>query len=347
MRALINGVCSYLRYLFGVESFAPLEGGASSIEALISGKAKRFLYGGEWIRIRLGDGGKFFLKGEGKLASQQIVTASWLAEHLQDEDVVLADCRFDLLDPEAGRKQYRQDHIPGAVYFDLEEDLSAAKREHGGRHPLPDVRELAVKLGKAGIDEATHVVAYDDQNGSMAARLWWLLRYLGHEKTSVLGVRYSTWKAQGYPLAIEIPDPAEREFTPHIQEGMALNIEDVKREKRDENTVLVDARAPERYRGEHEAMDPKAGHIPGAENWFWADNVRADENWKAPEELESRFQSLQDRDVIVYCGSGVSAAADALAMKEAGLDDVKLYVGSWSDWSSYPENPVETGEPKK
>lgn len=277
------------------------------------------------------------------MAIQQIVTASWLSAHLHEENFVLADCRFDLVRPQAGREQYAQGHIPGAVYFDLEEDLSGVKQEHGGRHPLPDPGELAAKLGAAGIDESTHVIAYDDQNGSMAARLWWLLHYLGHEKVSVLGVSYSTWEAQGYPVSSDVPDPVSRIFKPHIREDMAMDIEEFKRRKTDENTVLVDARAPERYRGESEPMDQKAGHIPGAENWFWKDNV-ADESWKSPQDLKSRFESLQDRDVIVYCGSGVSAAANALAMKEAGLEDVKLYVGSWSDWSSYPENPVEKGK---
>lgn len=275
---------------------------------------------------------------------QYIINAGWLAAHLNDTDIVVVDCRFELQAPQAGRRQYEQDHIPGAVYFDLEEDLSAERKEHGGRHPLPELDEFTRKLGSAGIDGAKHVVAYDDQNGSMAARLWWLLRYAGHENVSVLGVSYSDWKAEGYPTSLDRPVPAATVFEPRVQTNMALDIEDVKQHKDDVNTALIDSRAPERYRGEKEPMDAKAGHIPGAANWFWQDNVGEDGKWKSREDLASRFEPLKDRNVIVYCGSGVSAAANALAMKEAGLEGVQLYVGSWSDWSSYDDLPAAKGD---
>lgn len=278
--------------------------------------------------------------------ADQLVSAEWLSEHLDDEHVVIADCRFELTDPEAGRSEYELGHIPGAIFFDLEKDLSGPKREHGGRHPLPDLDEFARKLGKTGIDETKHVVVYDDQNGSFAGRLWWMLNYLGHDEVSVLDISYSTWVKEGHPTSKVIPDPAPRNFVPNVRTEMAVDVEEVKRKMRERGVVLVDSRAPERYRGDEEPMDPKAGHIPGAENWFWKENVANDGKWKEQEELKKRFQPLQNKDVIVYCGSGVTASANVLALKAAGKD-ARLYVGSWSDWSSYSDNPVETGDGEK
>jgi thiosulfate/3-mercaptopyruvate sulfurtransferase len=278
--------------------------------------------------------------------ADQFVSAEWLSEHLDDEHVVIADCRFELTDPEAGRGEYELGHIPGAIFFDLEKDLSGPKREHGGRHPLPDLDEFVRKLGKAGIDETKHVVVYDDQNGSFAARLWWMLNYLGHDEVSVLDISYSMWVKEGHPTSEVIPAPAPRNFVPNVRTKMAVDVEEVKRTMGEEGVVLVDSRAPERYRGDEEPMDPKAGHIPGAENWFWKENVANDGKWKAQEELKKRFQPLQNKDVIVYCGSGVTASANVLALQAAGKD-ARLYVGSWSDWSSYPNHPVETGDREK
>ncbi|HET7578368.1 MAG TPA: sulfurtransferase [Bacillales bacterium] len=275
----------------------------------------------------------------------QLVSAEWLSNHLKDENLVVADCRFALNDAEAGHKQYEQGHIPGAVYFDLEKDLSGPKGEHGGRHPLPDLEEFTEKLGKAGIDETKEVVVYDDQNGSFAARLWWMLRYLGHDKVAVLNVSFSKWADEGYPISTEKPNPAERTFTPHLRPEMAVDIEKVKTDKGREDVVLIDSRAPERYRGDKEPMDSKAGHIPGAENYFWKGNVADGGKWKSADELKKRFQSIKGREPIVYCGSGVTANANVLALKSIGKE-AKLYIGSWSDWSSYEDNPVETGDRK-
>lgn len=282
-------------------------------------------------------------EGGKAMADQTLISMERLHEHLHDEHVVVIDCRFELTDESAGRRQYEESHIPGAVYFDLEKDLSGPKEAHGGRHPLPDVDEFAEKLGKAGVDETTNVVAYDDQNGSMAARLWWMLRYLGHDRVSVLDVPFSTWEKEDYPTSNEWPRPKRRTFVPHIRADMAADMKDVRRAVDRGDVVLIDARAPERYRGEQEPMDPKAGHIPGAKNRFWKDNVAATGKWKSADELKERFRDLKDRDVIVYCGSGVTATANALALKAAGKD-VKVYTGSWSDWSSYPDNPVATGD---
>jgi thiosulfate/3-mercaptopyruvate sulfurtransferase len=276
--------------------------------------------------------------------SENLISIEGLKEHLDDEKLVVADCRFNLGDPLAGEKSYQEGHVPGAIHFDLKKDLSGVIGEHGGRHPLPPLEEFVQKLSRAGVDETKHVVAYDDQGGSMAARLWWMLQYLGHENVSVLQGGYSEWVKQGHPTTKDIPAPKQTVFVPHPRPDMVVDIEGVKEKKNNADTVLIDARAPERYRGDAEPMDKKAGHIPGAENWFWKENVNENGKWKTAEQLKNRFAALKDKDeIIAYCGSGVSASANVLALKEAGIDKVKLYTGSWSDWSSYDENPVETG----
>ncbi|HET7657707.1 MAG TPA: sulfurtransferase [Bacillales bacterium] len=275
--------------------------------------------------------------------ANELVSAEWLVDHLDDEEIVVVDCRFDLKDTEAGRKQYIERHIPGAVYFDLDKDLSGDVGIHGGRHPLPDLDDFAQKLGDSGIDESKHVVAYDDQNGSFAARLWWMLRYLGHDRVSVLDISFSKWVEEGNPVTDEKINPEKTTFHPQLQAEMALSIEEVKEEMGKENVLLVDSRAPERYSGETEPMDKKAGHIPGAANFFWKDNVGENGKWKSSQDISERFNAVKDKDLIVYCGSGVTANANLLALKAIGID-ARLYIGSWSDWSSYEDNPVETGK---
>lgn len=279
------------------------------------------------------------------MSTENLVSIHWLNEHLEYENIVIADCRFDLGDPEKGREQFTEGHIPGAVYFDLEKDLSGLAGTHGGRHPLPVIDDFVEKLNRVGIDEAKHVVAYDDQGGAMAARLWWMLIYLGHEKVSILEEGYGTWVKQGHPVARDERTVERRNFVPRPQPEMIVDINDVKKKKADKGTVLIDARAPDRFRGDVEPMDSKAGHIPGAENWFWKNNLGTDGKWKSADELKKRFEALNNKEeIIAYCGSGVTASANVLALKEAGMDKVKLYVGSWSDWSSCEDNPVETGQ---
>ncbi|HET7627785.1 MAG TPA: sulfurtransferase [Bacillales bacterium] len=275
--------------------------------------------------------------------SDLLISAKTLADHLDDENTVIVDCRFQLNDPEAGRNAYEQDHIPGAVYFDLDKDMSGPVREHGGRHPLPNPKEFVKKLEMAGIDANVRVVAYDDENGAFAARFWWMLNYFGHENGFVLDVGYSTWKKEGYPTSSEIPYPKPAVFKANVRREMAVGIEEVKQRQQEDEVVLIDSRAPARYRGEHEPIDRKAGHIPGAVNRFWKENIGPDGKWKPIAQLRERFTDDDAKEYIVYCGSGVTAAANALALQAVGKK-VRLYVGSWSDWSSYDENPVETGE---
>lgn len=272
-----------------------------------------------------------------------LVSMDWLKNHLSDPNVVIVDCRFVLGSPETGQEHYLAGHIPGAVYFDLEKDLSGPKAKHGGRHPLPNVDQLAEKLGRAGIDQSKHVVAYDDQGGAMASRFWWIMQYAGHAHTSILNGGFSHWNSLGYPTTTEVPDSKLVVFTPHIQEHMLVDMEYVKQKRDAQGTILIDSREANRYKGLEEHIDPVAGHVPGALNSFWKGVLNENGTWKSPDELKGLFHHVDpDKEVIVYCGSGVTACPNILGLKAAGYKNVKLYAGSWSDWSSYSDNPVAT-----
>ena len=276
-----------------------------------------------------------------------LIDAADLAGRMDDETLRIVDVRFDLSDPSAGRRAYLEGHVPGAIYLHLDDDLSGPIRPDGlgGRHPLPDPDVLAARLGAAGIGDAHHVVAYDDAGGAIAARLWWLLRWIGHERVQVLDGGVDAWTAAGGELVsgAERHPPAICTARPDM--GMVVDADDVAARLEDPARVLVDARAAERYRGEVEPLDRKAGHVPGALNLPYADNLVAG-RLRPPSELRARFEPLADaEEVVVYCGSGVTAAHDALAMEEAGLPLPRLYPGSWSDWSSRDDLPVATGDP--
>jgi thiosulfate/3-mercaptopyruvate sulfurtransferase len=276
---------------------------------------------------------------------QHTVSMAWLKEHLFDEEVRIIDCRFLLADPLAGRKAYEQSHIPGAVYFDLDQDLSGPVGEHGGRHPLPDLNELANKLGQAGIDGETTLVAYDDQGGPFASRFWWLLRYMGHPRVYVLDGSISAWQEEGNPVTSEIPIYSPKTFTPNIQPHLVATMEEVRNKLHQSHVTLIDSREPKRYLGVEEPIDPVAGHIPGARNYFWKQVTTEKGGWKGVEELQEHFKDIQpDDEIIVYCGSGVTACPNVLGLEQAGYKKVKLYAGSWSDWITNSENPVEKGK---
>lgn len=277
--------------------------------------------------------------------ASNLVSMDWLLAHLHDPDVRVVDCRFVLGQPDAGVNAYKEDHLPGAVYFDLERDLSAPKAAHGGRHPLPDVELLAAKLGENGIGNGHHIVAYDDQGGAMASRFWWLLKYMGHEQVSVVNGSYSAWKAAGHPVTGVVAPVSKTEFAAHSQTDSLVHMNEVRTKLGDPGTVLIDSREAVRYQGLQEPIDPVAGHIPGAVNHFWKDSLKDDGTWKSADEQRERFADIDpDQEVIVYCGSGVTATPNILALHEAGHRNVKLYLGSWSDWCSYPENPIATSK---
>lgn len=270
-----------------------------------------------------------------------LISPAILAEHLADEAWVIVDCRFSLEDTEAGHRAYEAAHIPGAVYAHLDADLSNPPATDNGRHPLPPPAVLAERFGRMGIDESKQVAAYDDANGAIAARLWWMLRYMGHEAVAVLEGGWSAWEAAALPTrAGEETNPvAFFSGTPRTDWLVQMaQVPDV--------GLLVDSREPARYRGESEPLDPQAGHIPGAVNYFFQENWREDGYYLPPEQLRQRMATVLDgapaSEAVFYCGSGVTACANLLAMAHAGLGNGRLYVGSWSEWSSYPENPTAT-----
>jgi thiosulfate/3-mercaptopyruvate sulfurtransferase len=274
---------------------------------------------------------------------KNVVGKEWLLSRLNDENIRIADCRFSLADPQKGYQEYKVGHIPGAVFFDLEKDLSGNIDLHGGRHPLPNLNELAGKIEKAGINENTLVVAYDNGEGAFAARFWWLLQYMGHKQVYVLDGGFKEWLESESPVVTDVPSFEKKTFSPSIQSELLATISEVKDtvENRRDDVVLIDSREERRYLGIEEPIDKKAGHIPGAVNKPWMEGL-AQGVYKNIEEQKLRFKDIPpEKQIIVYCGSGVTAVPNYLALKESGFNNVKLYVGSFSDWISYDENEIE------
>jgi thiosulfate/3-mercaptopyruvate sulfurtransferase len=273
-----------------------------------------------------------------------LVDGATLAAYLGDPAWVVVDCRHDLADPAAGETAYARGHIPGAVFLHLDRDLSSAKNGRNGRHPLPDIATLAAALGRAGIGPGVQVVAYDDCGGMMAGRLWWLLRWLGHEAVALLDGGLSAWTAAGGALSAEMPEPAARPFTPAPRDWV-LGADQVLAGLGRPDRVIVDARAPDRFRGENESIDPVGGHIPGARNRFFRDNLGPDGRFKPADQLRQEWTEalagFAPEQVVHQCGSGVSACHNLLAMEIAGLPGARLYAGSWSEWCADPARPVE------
>ncbi len=275
-----------------------------------------------------------------------LIQPSDLAAHLGDPGWAVVDVRFSLDDPARGRRAYAEAHIPGATYAHLDEDLSGPVRPGvTGRHPLPTPEAFAATLGRLGIGNTTQVVAYDDAGGAIAARLWWMLRWLGHDAVAVLDGGFPAWQAGGYAVrgGEEVPAPAR--FVPHPRPALLADVEDIVR--RAPGVRLLDARAAERYRGEVEPIDPVAGHIPGALSAPFRENLDDRGRFLPPDVLRRRFERLlggaPQADVICYCGSGVTAAHNLLALAHAGFAGARLYPGSWSHWITDPERPVATG----
>lgn len=267
------------------------------------------------------------------MAFGPLVDAEWLRRHLNEEDMRVVDFRWYLLGKK-GFDEYAKGHIPNAVFVDVDEVTGQGP----GRHPLPTREQFEAAMRKAGISSETRVVAYDDSGGSVASRLWFLLRYFGHRHQAVLDGGIQAWVS---PLTTDVPDVRAGDF--RAAEPDRSQILDFEAVRKLDGVPLIDARAPERYRGEKEPIDPKAGHIPGALSAPFRGNVAPDGRFKSPAELRERYIALgAEKGAVFYCGSGLNATNDVLAMEIAGLPNARLYEGSWSDWSSR-DLPIATG----
>jgi len=274
-----------------------------------------------------------------------LVQPETLAIGLGRKDLVIVDCRFSLLDPSAGEQDYLTSHLPGAAYAHLERDLSQMAPNGDGRHPWPPADAVTARLSRWGIDPSTQVVAYDGGDGAHAARLWFLLRVLGHEKVAVLDGGWSRWTSLGLPVSTAPRPPSATPYRAVYDLGRLCNAAQVQAHL-DAGGILLDARAASRFRGEEEPLDRVAGHVPGAVNRPYADNL-ANGQFKSAMQLAAEFRALLGErpgsDVVAMCGSGVTACHNLLAMERAGLKGGRLYTGSWSGWISDPARPVATG----
>jgi thiosulfate/3-mercaptopyruvate sulfurtransferase len=274
-----------------------------------------------------------------------LVQAETLAMALGRSDLVIVDCRFALASPSAGHSAYHLGHIPGAVYAHLDQDLSDQSKRGEGRHPWPEAADFTAKLGRWGISHTHQVVAYDDGDGAFAARLWFLLRALGHEKVAVLDGGWARWTALGLPVDSSLPVRMQQHYAGTFASERLLDARQVQA-RLAAGDLLIDARSAERFRGENEMIDRTAGHVPGARNRPYADNL-VEGRFRHPVQLAAEFRELLGdkpaEELIVMCGSGVTACHHLLAMERAGIGGAKLFTGSWSGWISDPSRPVATG----
>jgi thiosulfate/3-mercaptopyruvate sulfurtransferase len=273
------------------------------------------------------------------LLMTSLISASQLQEQLAD--VLLIDCRHDLANPQAGRLAYAECHLPGAHFLHLDDDLSGFKTGTNGRHPLPDPQVLADKLASLGVSRHRRVVAYDAQGGMYAARLWWLLRWLGHAQAQVLDGGMAAWQGA---LVKDFPKPIDAEFIAELRPDLMVGVKEVLENIQVPVFTVVDARSPARFMGEGETLDPVAGHIPGAINRFFQNNLQQDGRFKPAEVLKAEWlvvlAGVEAGQTVQQCGSGVTACHNLLALEVAGLAGARLYAGSWSEWCADAARPV-------
>lgn len=272
-----------------------------------------------------------------------LISVADLAKNLEDPSLVIFDCRHELTNPSFGGQAYAESHIPGALFANVDKDLSGPLTGKNGRHPLPDPAKFLEWLGRMGVSNASQVVGYDHAGGPYGARLWWLMRWLGHSKVAVLDGGWQAWNAAGFPVTKETTTPAPARFTGSPDDSR-VDAKYVLDRLESKDMVLLDARANDRYHGQNETIDPVAGHIPGAINRFFKENLDAHGRFKAPDELRAAFSPLiggLPADKVVHqCGSGITACHNLLAMEVAGIHGSKLYSGSWSEWIADPSRPV-------
>lgn len=273
------------------------------------------------------------------------INANWLIENIDNKNIVIIDCRFNLMDKEYGKTAYKNGHIKGAKRVDIERELSGLTKIHGGRHPIPNINKLINTFENLGISNDSTVICYDDGNLAGASRLWWLLKYLGHNKSYVLNGGFKSFKKAGGEISTENEINVKGKLYVNIQEYMNIDMGYIKDKTNNKNALIIDSREHRRYTGEHEPVDIKAGHIPGAVNYFWMDVLEKTDygfHLKSKDKLKEHFNELNKFDeIILYCGSGITACVNSLALSELGIKH-RLYSGSFSDWISYSENTIET-----
>jgi thiosulfate/3-mercaptopyruvate sulfurtransferase len=280
---------------------------------------------------------------------QTLISAANLQQNAHNPTWVIIDCRHDLTDPLAGQTAYDAGHIPRALFANVDRDLSgpklAADGKFKGRHPLPEKDALIATLRRWGINDDTQVVAYDGQGSMYAARLWWLLRSIGHASVAVLDGGLAAWQASGQGLSTVVPTPAPGNISLKTPLTNSVNAHDVLINLTNPRRTIIDARAPDRFRGENETIDPVGGHIPGAKNRFFKDNLQADGRFKPGHQLHEEFGALisEPQAAVMQCGSGITACHNLLALEIAGLHGAALYPGSWSEWCSDPTRPMAKG----
>ena len=273
-----------------------------------------------------------------------LVSSDQLSRHVNDPGWVVFDCRFVLGDPGLGRARWLEGHVPGARYADLDKDLSSPVTPESGRHPLPDAEGFSAKLRAWGVSNVSQVVVYDDARGAIAGRMWWLLRYLGHPGVAVLDGGFEKWRDEGRPLERGEPPPAGTgDFTGQADDSTWVTTAELENALEDDDTVVIDARSPERYSGGKESVDSEGGHIPGSVNHFLQANLDESGCFRSAAELREIYAKLGKARTIHSCGSGVTACHNLLAMEIAGMTGSRLYVGSWSEWIRSPRRPRATG----
>ena len=275
-----------------------------------------------------------------------LISTETLAEHLTDPLWLIADCRYNLSDELWGRAQYETSHIPGAVFVDVAHDLAAARSGTNGRHPLPSPDTMAATFARLGISDTAQVVAYDQEAGPFASRLWWMLRYMGHDAVAVLDGGFAKWAREGRPVRrgrAETRHPAT--FSPGVRGRMRVTVDETLAGLGDRSMLLIDSRSPERYAGKPDPLDTIYGHIPGARNRYYRHNVSEAGTLRPASELRKEFERVLNgrpaTDAVLYCGSGITACHNVLVMEHAGLHGARLFAGSWSEWESDPQRPIE------
>lgn len=279
-----------------------------------------------------------------------LVTPHWLSDHLADPRVRIVDTRWYLLDRDKGERDYLAGHIPNAIYWHVDRDLAAPPLSDAktGRHPLPSAEAFAETMASAGVSNATHVVAYDDAGGANAARVWWLLRYFGHTNASLLDGGLNQWLAEGRAVSTQAPAFPRAEFHARSNPNMVVTKQEMLARMRDPHALILDVRAPERYRGETEPVDARAGHIPGAKNSPLSENLRGAQDFRFQDAtaLRAQFDALGANgadEIVAYCGSGINGAAEIFALELAGYENTRLYAASFSEWSRDATLPIVTG----